>query len=93
MNEIVDKFTWNSSHEFIKCSGSIEESENKDVRLEAINRHITNDNPSVLIGPNLYEGLDLKYDLCRFVILVKCPYPFEDEQIKARREKRLSMVL
>ena len=30
---------------------------------------------SVLIGPTLYEGIDLPNELCRFVIIAKVPYP------------------
>lgn len=78
------------SREFIPCSGSIEQEEGeeqKDMRLEAIRNHCSSKNNSILIGPNLYEGLDLMGDKARFVILFKCPYPFEDEQVKARREK------
>lgn len=33
----------------------------------------------VIIGPSLTEGLDLKDDLCRFMILAKVPYPKLDE--------------
>ena len=29
----------------------------------------------VLIGPSLLEGIDLKDDLCRFIIVMKIPYP------------------
>jgi Rad3-related DNA helicase len=29
----------------------------------------------VLIGPTLVEGVDLPDDLCRFIIIVKMPYP------------------
>lgn len=78
------------SREFIQCSGSIESDttdEQKDMRLDAITRHCKGSSNSILIGPNLYEGLNLTGDLARFVIMVKCPYPFEDEQVRARREK------
>lgn len=88
MTDICSMMNLQFNRVMIPCSGSIEVDENdeiKDSRLNAINKHIQSKEPSILIGPNLYEGLDLKYDLCRFVIMVKCPYPFEDEQIKARR--------
>lgn len=29
----------------------------------------------VLVGPTLMEGIDLPHDLCRFIILMKVPYP------------------
>ena len=33
----------------------------------------------ILVGPSLTEGLDLKDDYCRFMILAKVPYPTLDE--------------
>lgn len=33
----------------------------------------------ILVGPSLTEGLDLKDDWCRFMILAKVPYPMLDE--------------
>ena len=33
----------------------------------------------MVVGPSLTEGLDLKDDLCRFMILAKVPYPTLDE--------------
>ncbi len=91
-NVLMEKITKECGHlrEFIKCSGNVEIEDGEEVadkRLHFVNKHINNKSNSVLIGPFLYEGLDLKYDLARFVIMVKCPYPFEDNQIKARREK------
>ena len=43
--------------------------------------------PTVLISPSITEGLDLKYDLGRFAIFAKVPYPsLGDEWIKRRME-------
>lgn len=84
MNYITDRI---KSNRFIKCSGSIEvnDSEVNDPRKYFIDNHCASDGPTILIGPNLYEGLDLKGDSCRFVIVFKCPYPMETDQIKKRR--------
>lgn len=30
---------------------------------------------TILVGPTLYEGIDLPDDLCRFIIIMKVPYP------------------
>ena len=44
--------------------------------------------PKVLVSPSMTEGIDLKDDLARFVIIVKVPYGFlGDPQIKRRMEK------
>ena len=41
---------------------------------EQIEKYTTSKN-KVLIGPTLVEGVDLPNDLCRFIIIVKVPYP------------------
>ena len=39
----------------------------------------------VLIGPTLVEGVDLPDDLCRFIIIVKVPYPnISSKSVKAK---------
>lgn len=41
---------------------------------------------TVLIGPTLTEGIDLPGDLCRFMCIIKMPYPsLGDPLIKAKR--------
>lgn len=40
--------------------------------------------PTVIISPSMTEGLDLKDDLSRFSIVVKVPYPFLSDYVKAR---------
>lgn len=43
------------------------------------------DKPLVMISYSLHEGIDLKYDLCRFQVFFKAPYPYYgDNQIQAR---------
>lgn len=39
----------------------------------------------VLIGPTLYEGIDFKDDLCRFIIILKVPFPsLANKLVKAK---------
>ena len=39
----------------------------------------------VLIGPTLVEGVDLPDDLCRFIIIIKIPYPnISSKTVKAK---------
>lgn len=39
----------------------------------------------VLIGPSLIEGIDLKDDLCRFIIIMKTPYPSLGDRFIAKK--------
>lgn len=43
--------------------------------------------PLIIVGPSLYEGLDLKYDEGRFNILIKVPYPALDAYVKAKMQR------
>lgn len=43
--------------------------------------------PYILVGPSLYEGIDLPDDLCRFQILVKVPYAQISGYIKKKMER------
>lgn len=43
--------------------------------------------PLIIVGPSLYEGLDLKDDEGRFNILIKVPYPGIDDYVKAKMER------
>ena len=56
-------------------------------RDTAINNFLNDEAPSILISPSCTEGLDLKYDLGRFAIFVKCPFGnLGDQWIKRRME-------
>ena len=47
----------------------------------------TNSKNKVLIGPTLVEGVDLPNDLCRFIIIVKVPYPnIGSKTVKAKMD-------
>lgn len=44
-------------------------------------------NDTILIGPTLVEGIDLPGDQCRFIIILKVPYPvIVDEYVKRKME-------
>ena len=50
---------------------------NSDNRNDIINEFMTPDGfspDSVLVSPSCQRGVDLRDDLCRFVIVVKCPF-------------------
>lgn len=47
------------------------DSKDKEEQLESF----VNSKDKILIGPSLLEGIDLKNDLCRFIIVMKIPYP------------------
>lgn len=54
-------------------------------REEIIFRHVNSNEPTVLISPSLYMGIDLKNDLSRFQIITKVPYPdLSDRWIRAK---------
>jgi Rad3-related DNA helicase len=36
--------------------------------------HVRSSEPTILVGPSFTEGIDLKNDLCRFIIIWKCSY-------------------
>lgn len=45
---------------------------------------------SIIVGPSLSEGLDLKNDLARFAILAKVPYPNLGDQLIKLKQERLA---
>ena len=58
-----------------------------DSREHILKIFIESDEPKVLVTPSMTEGIDLKDDLARFVVIVKLPYMFlGDKQIKKRME-------
>lgn len=55
-------------------------------REEALSRHLTSPEPTVLLSPSMTEGLDLQDDLARWQVICKLPFPFlGDPQVSARR--------
>lgn len=60
-----------------------ENSQEKDKHIETI-RQSAGKYPYIIIGPSLYEGLDLKNDLGRLNIVVKAPYAGMDNYTKQK---------
>lgn len=53
-------------------------------KTTCIKIHEFSDN-TILVGPTLVEGIDLPGDLCRFIIIMKVPYPsLANELVKAK---------
>lgn len=58
------------------------DSENRE---EMLNRHILSTEPTVLVSPSMTTGISLDFDLCKFIIIQKIPYPnISSPRIKAR---------
>ncbi|MBA7645265.1 ATP-dependent DNA helicase DinG [subsurface metagenome] len=54
-------------------------------RATVLEKFKEEDLPLVLISPSMERGVDLPEDLCRFVVILKVPYPYlGDKQISAR---------
>lgn len=53
-------------------------------RQDIINRFENIETPCILIGAGLKDGVDFKYEKCRFQIIFKMPYPKYSGQIACR---------
>ena len=61
--------------------------ENSKEKEQMLNRHKESKN-TVLLGPSLNEGIDLPGDLCRFIIILKVPYPqLQDKLVQAKMKE------
>ncbi len=48
---------------------------------------IESSDPLILVTPSAYERMDFKYDICRWQVLCKMPYPdMADKQVRRRME-------
>ena len=56
-------------------------------REDAVARHCSSSDDTVILSPSMTEGLDLKEDLSRFQIIPKVPYPALDPYTKARMDR------
>lgn len=57
-------------------------------REEALKKHLSAKEPTVLVSPSMSEGVDLRDDLARFQILLKVPYPsLGDKLVRKRMHK------
>jgi Rad3-related DNA helicase len=58
-----------------------------ETRAETLKAFLETKEPKVLVTPSMTEGVDLKDDLARFVVIVKLPFMFlGDKQVKRRME-------
>lgn len=60
-------------------------SEEKDSCIELMKANTSI--PYIIIGPSLYEGLDLKHDQGRFNILIKAPYSGMNDYVKEKMKR------
>ncbi len=59
-----------------------------DGRDVALMRHLSSDEPTILLTPSMTEGIDLAEEMSRWQVLCKVPYPYlGDPQVKARMER------
>ena len=57
-------------------------------RNEMILKHSESTNPTVLISPSMFLGVDLKDDLSRFQVIVKVPYPdLTDKKVSVLKQR------
>lgn len=59
-------------------------------REEALQKHLTAKEPTVLVSPSMAEGVDLRDELARFQVLVKVPYPSLGDKLVKKRMHRWS---
>lgn len=75
--EIIDDAPWDLKDRFLYYNGSRE-------KIDNITIHNMSQN-TILIGPTLNEGIDLPGDKCRFIIILKVPYPqIKDRLVEAK---------
>ena len=55
-------------------------------KSSVINKHRKSKN-TILIGPTLMEGVDLPDDDCRFIIIMKVPYPNMGDKLVSAKMK------
>lgn len=55
-------------------------------KMDMVRRHKYSDN-TILMGPTLCEGVDLPGDLCRFIVIMKVPYPHLKDKLVEMKSK------
>lgn len=55
-------------------------------KRDLIEYHKTTDIPTILVGPTLNEGIDLPGDECRFIIMIKMPFPYLGSKLVQRKK-------
>lgn len=60
----------------------------KDMSAKEVLEKHARTNANVILTPTMWEGVDLRDDLCRFIIIAKTPYPsLADKRIKVKAER------
>lgn len=54
-------------------------------KRDLIEYHNKTDQSTILVGPTLNEGIDLPGDECRFIIMLKMPYPYLGSRLVKRK--------
>ena len=63
----------------------IHDASNRD---EVLKKHLSSENPTILLSPSMTEGVDLQQESSRFQIVCKVPYPYlGDKLVKKRMNK------
>lgn len=83
---IIHTWTWKLNKAVVEDdkSGRVitHNSNNKD---EVLERFYNSKKPLVLASPSITRGVDLKYDLCRFIIWLKCPFLHLGDKLTSAR--------
>lgn len=59
-----------------------------DVKRDELIGVLSNSKDNVIISPSLWDGIDLKDDLCRFIIIAKAPYlDLNDRRVAVKMHK------
>lgn len=81
MNEIIKDAPFNIKRRLLAY-------DNPKVKPQYIKEHSSkNTTNTILIGPTLCEGIDLPEDLCRFIIILKVPYPNLKDELTQEKIK------
>jgi Rad3-related DNA helicase len=60
----------------------------KDMSAKEVLEKHARTNANVILTPTMWEGVDLRDDLCRFIIIAKTPYPsLADKRTKVKAER------
>ncbi len=61
--------------------------QNADDRDPVFKKHKYSEEPTVIVTPSMTEGFDFSYDLARWQIISKVPFPYlGDQQVAAKKE-------
>ena len=84
-NRLRDKISMLTNQEFRERFLFYSTPDEKNYAMELMKSD--DDKKYIIVGPSLYEGLDLSDDYGRFNILVKVPYSSMNQYVKAKMER------